>query len=575
MAVRNAEVAALFSRLADLLEIDGANPFRVRAYRNAARTLEGWPRSIEEMVRAGEPLSELPGIGADLAAKIEEVVRTGRLEALEEVRRRVPESLEPCLRLPGLGPKRVGALYRELGVRDLDGLRRAAEAGRIRALAGFGEKTERLILEALDALSAAAQRVPLAQAERVAEGLRDRLLGLPSPPTVEVAGSYRRRRDTVGDLDLLATCPPERAGEVMERFVTYGEVARVAARGTTRSTILLRSGLQVDLRVVEQESYGAALHYFTGSQAHNIAVRRLGQQRGLKINEYGVFRGDRRVGGRTEEEVYAAVGLPFIPPELREDRGEIEAAQAGRLPRLLTREDLLGDLHVHTRDTDGLASLEEMVEAAQARGYRYLAITNHSRRVAVARGYDAKRLLREGERIDRLNGRLRGFRVLKSIEVDILEDGSLDLPDEVLAQLDLTVCSVHYGSNLPRERQTERILRAMDSPYFHILAHPTGRLLGRRPPYEVDLERLLRAARERGCFVELNAHPERLDLDDRWCRRAKELGVKVAVSTDAHSVGDLDLIRFGVDQARRGWLEPDDVLNTRPWEAVRRLLRTP
>ncbi len=572
MPVHNADIAAVFDEIADLLEIQGDNPFRIRAYRNAARTLRDMGVEVTDLLEQGVDLSRLPGIGKDLAGKIAEVARTGTLGQLQELRRQVPPGLTELLRLPGLGPKRVQALREHLGVEDLEALRRAAREGRIRELPGFGARTEQAILEALAQRPAEGQeRLLLATAVQYAEPLAAWLRETPGVEQVVVAGSYRRARETVGDLDILAIAADREA--VMERFTGYDEVGRVLSRGTTRSTVLLRSGLQVDLRVVGHESFGAALHYFTGSKAHNIAVRRLGQERGLKINEYGVFRGSRRVAGQTEESVFAAVGLPWIPPELREDRGEIEAAQAGRLPELVRLEDLRGDLHCHTKATDGRNSLEEMAEAARRAGLRYLAITEHSRRLTVAKGLDPKRLRQHLEAIDRLNERLRGITLLKGIEVDILEDGSLDLPDSALAELDLVVGAVHSKFHLSRERQTERILRAMDHRHFSILAHPSGRLLGERPPYEVDMERIIEGARQRGCFLELNAHPERLDLNDVYCKMAKEAGVLIAISSDAHSVLDLNNLRFGVGQARRGWLEARDVLNTRPLAELRRLLR--
>jgi len=360
---------------------------------------------------------------------------------------------------------------------------------------------------------------------------------------------------------------------VMDHFVQYEDIERMISRGETRSTVLLRSELQVDLRVVPGESYGSALHYFTGSKAHNIAVRSLGLKKGLKINEYGVFEDSRRIAGRTEEEVYRKVDLRYIEPELREDWGEIEAAQEGRLPELVKLGDIRGDLHTHTRDTDGRNSLEEMVEATRDRGYQYVAITNHSKHVTVARGLDAKGMAGLIQKIDRLSDTVRGIVILKSGEVDILENGSLDLPDDILKELDLTVCAVHYKFNLSREKQTERIIRAMDNPYFNILAHPTGRLINEREAYDVDVERIIRAAQERGCVLEINAHPDRLDLSDVHCKMAGELGVKISIATDAHSIGDLDFMRFGVDQARRGWLGPGDVLNTRTCEEMKKLLR--
>jgi DNA polymerase (family 10) len=415
------------------------------------------------------------------------------------------------------------------------------------------------------------RRFKIATAEDFATAVCDHLRAFKGVGKVVVAGSFRRRKETVGDLDILVTAK-DGAGTIAH-FVGYDEVDQVVSQGTTRGTVILHSDIQVDVRVVPEESYGAALHYFTGSKAHNIAVRGLAQAKKLKVNEYGIFRGAKRVGGRTEEEVFAAAGLPYIEPELREDRGEIDAAKKGRLPNLLQLSNIRGDLHVHTKASDGKSTLAEMAEAAKACGYEYLAIADHSKHATVAHGLDAKRLKEELDAIDRLNDQLDGIRLLKSCEVDILADGKLDLPDRILKRLDLTVCAVHYRFDLDIDRQTERIMRAMDDRYFNILAHPTGRLLGERPGYIVDLERVMSAAKERGCFLEVNAHPSRLDLDDVHCRAAKEMGLKLAISTDAHSTMGLKAMRFGVDQARRGWLEADDVLNTRPWSTLEPLFR--
>lgn len=571
MTVHNAEVATAFEEMADLLEIEGANPFRVRAYRFAARTLRDLPVEVGEMVAKGEDLTSLPGIGDDLAGKIKEILATGTAAAIEAQRKRVPATLTGLLRIPGLGPKRVKRLAHELKIRSLSELQTAAQAGRVRTLAGFGEKTEQHILDALATRLAEAPRVQRAVAIPSAEALVAYLEQSSGVSRVIAAGSYRRGLETIGDLDILVTAPAGRA--VMDRFVAYQEVRDVLARGETKSSVRLQSGLQVDLRVVPQDSYGAALLYFTGSKAHNVVLRQLAQQRGLKLNEYGVFRGDKPVAGETEESVYASLGLPWIPPELREGRGEIDAAKAGRLPHLVDLQDLKGDLHAHTRATDGRNSLQEMAEAARLRGLRYFAITDHSRRLTMAKGLDSARLLQQTEAIDRLNATLSGITILKGIEVDILEDGNLDLPDEVLGRLDLVVGAVHSRFNLSNRRQTERIMKAMDHPHFSILAHPSGRLIGRREPYEVDMLRIIRKARERRCFLEINAHPERLDLTDIHCRMAKEEGVLLAVNTDAHSMLDLENARFGVGQARRGWLEKTDVLNTRPYAELRKLLK--
>jgi DNA polymerase (family 10) len=523
------------------------------------------------MLARDEDLSELPGIGKDLADKITEIVETGRLGALEKLEKDVPAELSALMRLPGLGPKRVAALHEQLGIDTLADLEKAARAGDVRALDGFGEKTEKKLLDALVERRQVDNRTPLGEAEQIAEPLLDHLRNARGVERATIAGSYRRRRDTVGDIDIVVAC--ENAPPVMDRFVAYGDVAEIVSKGDTRSTVRLRCGVQVDLRVVPPHSYGAALMYLTGSKAHNIAVRRLAVAKKLKINEYGVFRGSKRIAGRTEEELYAKVGLSYIEPELREDRGEIEAARNHRLPRLVTVEDLRGDLHAHTNATDGSDTLEAIVDAARARGYRYVAITDHTQRLTVAHGLDRKRLGKQVDAIERLNAKLERFTVLASAEVDILEDGSLDLPDDVLDKLDLTICAIHYKFDLTREKQTERVIRAMDNPHFNVFAHPTGRLLGEREPYAIDLERIMDAALERGCYLEVNAQPARLDLDDVHCKLAKERGLKVAISTDAHRAGDLEKMRFGVAQARRGWLEPADVLNTRSVSALRKLLK--
>ncbi len=573
MPAHNAEIVEVFSRYATLLEIEGANPFRVRAYRKAARTIQDLPQSVASLLAEGADLSELPGIGEDLAGKIREIVDTGRLHALEDLERESPSALVELTALPGLGPKRVKVLHDALKIDSLESLKNAIEAGRLRSLPGFGEKSEDKILRAIERRKDAEKRTKLIAAEEVAESLLSHLKQVEGVEQAIVAGSYRRRKETVGDLDILVTC--RKGARVMDRFVGYEDVDEVVSKGKTRSTVLLRSGLQVDLRVVPQVSYGAALHYFTGSKAHNVAVRKLALAKGLKLNEYGIFKGDRRIAGRSEGGVFEQVGLPYVEPELREDHGEIEAAKRGKLPKLISIEDIRGDLHSHTKASDGRNTIGEMAKAAQQRGYAYLAISDHTKHVTIAHGLDANRLSRQIEEIEALNEKFRGLRVLKAAEVDILEDGSLDLPDSILEQLDLTVCAIHYKFDLPIERQTERIIRAMDHPCFNILAHPSGRLIGEREAYEVDMERVMEAALERGCYLEVNAQPERLDLTEVHCRMAKELGLKVAISTDAHTTASLDYLRFGVGQARRGWLEPDDVLNTRSWNDLKKLLKRP
>jgi DNA polymerase (family 10) len=570
MPAHNADIAAIFDEIADLLELRRENPFRVRAYRRAAQVVRGQARELAEQIADGVDPRSLPGIGRDLGAKIREIVATGRCRALEQLRRQVPHGLEELLQLPGLGPARVRQLEAELGVKTPAGLHKALRDGRLRTLRGFGPKLEARLAGALQQ-PAAGRRMLRSTAAQYGRGLVARLGRLPGVNRVELAGSYRRGRETVGDLDLLALSSRPRL--VVEALARDEEVAEVLAAGPTRASVKLACGLQVDLRVVGADSFGAALHYFTGSKAHNIRLRRLAQARGLKVNEYGVFRGARRVAGSTEESVFASVGLPWIPPELREDGGEFEAAAQGSLPTLVDRADLRGDLHVHTDATDGSAGIVAMARAARAAGLEYIAVTDHSRHLGVYRGLDAGRLARQLDEIDALADRIRGMTVLKGIEVDILEDGSLALPDRLLGRLDLVVGAVHGHFGLDRRRQTDRLLRAIGHRHFSILAHPSGRLIGEREPVELDRERVLRACAERGCFIELNAQPQRLDLDDAGCRLAAAHGVLVSIASDAHGPGDFALLEGGVTQARRGWLGPAQVLNTRPPGELRTLLR--
>jgi DNA polymerase (family 10) len=574
MPIHNNDVAEIFNRTADLLDIKGENPFRIRAYRNAARAVGGLSASVADMVKEGKDLSELAGVGKDLAGKIKEIVDTGKLSLLETLEKELPPGLSVLMEIPGMGPKRIKILFDKLAVSSVDDLKKAARAKKISQLPGFGEKVEENILEEIarrDEAKAKGERIKLAVAEQIVEPLVDYLKKTEGVQEIAVAGSYRRRMETVGDLDILAIC--SKGSKAADKFVTYEDVEKVLSKGTTRSSVVFRAGVQVDLRIVPRASYGAALLYFTGSKAHNIAIRKIAVGMKLKINEYGVFKGEKRVAGTTEKEVYKRIGLPYIEPELREDRGEIEAARQHRLPRLVSLADIRGDLHCHSTSTDGRYSLEEMAGAAKKLGYEYMAASDHSKHVTVAHGMDAKRLARQIKEIDRLNGKLKGLLVLKSIELDILEDGRLDLPDDILKELDLVNCSIHYKFNLPREKQTERVIKAMDNPYFNIFCHPSGRLINERRPYEVDLEKIMRAAKEKGCYLELNAHPDRLDLTDVDCKLAKEIGLKLAISTDAHRLDDLHFMRYGIGQARRGWLEAGDVLNTRSWDGLKKLLK--
>ncbi|MGD8285340.1 MAG: DNA polymerase/3'-5' exonuclease PolX [Desulfobacterales bacterium] len=571
MPVYNADIANVFDEIADYLEIDGENPFRVRAYRNAARTVRGLGPELKDMVAQKEDLSQLPGIGKELTAKIHEILNTGTARALKKLQAKIPPEVRQILKLPNLGPKRVRVLYHDLKIQSLDELRQAAKDGRIRELPGFGKKTENQLLAAVEAHAERELRFKIADVRPFAESLLSALKKVEGVKQVVVAGSYRRSVETVGDLDILVIA--DKDSLVMDRFVAYQDVADVLSKGMTRSSVVLRTGLQVDLRRVEEKSFGAALQYFTGSQAHNIAVRRLGRQRGLKINEYGVFKFDERVAGDSEESVYNSVGLSYIPPELRENRGEIDASREKRLPRLVKLDDIKGDLHVHTNASDGRHSLKDMALAAKQRRLQYIAVAEHSQLLAFAGGLDESRLLKQMDEIDRLSEELEGVHILKSIEVDILEDGRLDLQNDVLEKLDLVVASVHSNFDLPEDRQTARILRAMDNPYFTILAHPSGRLIDQREAYKVDMEKVIRQAAERGCFIELNARPKRLDLVDIYCQVAKDLGVLISINSDAHRVDDFDHLRYGVGQARRGWLGKGDVLNTRSLAELRKLLK--
>jgi DNA polymerase (family 10) len=571
MPVQNAEIAAMFDQAAELLEIAGESQFRVRAYRRAARVIEGQRQSVRSLLTSGRDLSELPGIGKDLAGKIGDIVATGHFELLDTLKKELPGDLGGMAALPGLGPKRVKLLYDKLNVRSLDDLRRVLQNGRLAELKGFGPVSAKKLAAALEK-PREEKRFRLAVAEAEAEALTAWLGGSRhGRGRIAVAGSLRRRRETVGDLDMLVTAKDGAA--VGGRLAAYDSVVEVLAHGPTRTTVVLRSGMQVDVRAVPEESYGAALLYFTGSKAHNIALRGLAIARGWKLNEYGLFSGRRRIAGATEEDVYRKLGLAFIPPEMREDRGEVALAQAGALPRLVTVDDMRGDLHVHSDWTDGSAPIEAMAEAARAAGYAYMALTDHSRRVAMAHGLDPARVSRQIREIDRLNERISSITILKGIEVDILKNGDLDLPDATLAKLDVVVASVHSFFDLPRDAQTERVISAMQNRHVSIIGHPSGRLIGSRPAYEIDMERVIAAARALGCCLEINAQPDRLDLNDIHAHAAKESGVRLAISTDSHSVDGFRNMRFGVDQARRAWLTADDVINTRPLGELRKLLR--
>lgn len=582
----NADIAAAFEHVADLLEYRGDNVFRVRAYRTAARTIGGLVEPLAAVrADATRRLTDLDGIGADLAGKIETLIDTGRLPLLEDLEREVPAVVFDLMRVPGLGPKKVKALVDGLAIDSLAALEEACRQGRVRDIKGFGAKTEAAILENV-AFAADPERARLlwSEADEIATQLLEWLRACPAAGKVEAAGSLRRGRETVGDLDLLVAS--DEPGIVMDRLVAWPETAAVLLRGDTKTSIRGPRGVQIDLRVVAAESFGAALQYFTGSKEHNVRLRGRARDHGLTLNEYGLSRigadADAppvvRLASRTEEEVYAAVGLPWIPPELREGRDEILLAERGELPQLVTLADIRGDLHMHTTATDGEDTLAEMVRAAVARKLAYVAITDHGQRVTMAHGLDRDRLLAQWSEIDRLNRSLAAegpppIVVLKGIEVDILEKGGLDLPDEVLAQADWVVASLHYGQNQPRERITARIIDAIENPHVAVIGHPTGRLINRRQAYDVDLQAVIAAAARTGTFLEINANPWRLDLDDRHAAAAREAGVKLVISTDAHSTRGLDVMRCGILQARRAGLEAKDVANTRTLAGLKKLMK--
>ncbi|MGD8700164.1 MAG: DNA polymerase/3'-5' exonuclease PolX [Gemmatimonadales bacterium] len=568
--MENIDYAHVFEEIADLLEIQGANPFRVRAYRNGARTIETLSQPLESLLEdESARLEDLPGIGKDLAAKIRELYQTGELEFLAELRAEVPSSLIEIMHIPGLGPKRARQLWDGLDITSVDELEEAAKEGQLEQLPGFGKTLATRILKGISELKARGGRFKLSDADIYVQPLLSYLEKADGLVDLEVAGSYRRRCETVGDIDILATTA--KGSPIMDHFVAYKDVKEVLAAGPTKSSIRLTGGLQVDLRLVSRESYGAAMVYFTGSKAHNIVIRGISRERGLKINEYGVFEGDRLVCGETEKEVYGAIGLPWIPPELREAHGEVEAARDGELPKMLQLSDIVGDLQMHSQYSDGKNTVQEMVEACQARGYQYMAITDHSPALAMA-GVQPSDFLKQYEEIDALQEDYPDLRILKSAEVDILEDGSLALEDDILAAMDVVVISVHSKFNMSREAMTRRITKAMRHPKANILAHPTGRLINRREPYPVDVEELVTVATGEGVLLELNAQPDRLDLRDYHLQMAREAGVKIVISTDAHRTAELDYMRYGVDQARRGWLGKRDVANTYTTEAFLKLL---
>ena len=559
MRMKNKELADLFGRMADILEFKDENPFKISAYRKAARIIGDLTQDIEEIAESGK-LKDVPGIGEGMAQKIVEYLKTGKVSKFEEVRKGVPDELIAIMDIPGMGPKTLSMIHKEKGISSLSQLEKAVENGSLVGLPGIGEKKVENIKRGIQLLKQSKGRMNLGIAFPVAKRIVEALREKAGSRKIEWAGSLRRMRENIGDIDILATGPNKE--KIIHTFTHLPEVREVLASGETKASVVVEGSIQIDLRVVEEDSYGAALQYFTGSKGHNIHLRGIAKTKGIKINEYGVFKGEKKIGGKEEEDVYRALGMDWIEPELREDRGEIEAAQEDRLPKLVKEPEIKGDLHVHSNWSDGTSPIEEIGRAAQKRGYQYVAICDHSKSLKITHGLDESRLMKQMEEIDRINEKTRGFQMLKGTEVDILNDGRLDLSEKVLEKLDLVVAAVHSGFKQEKQKMTKRIVRALENPFVNVLAHPSGRLLGARDPYEVEIDEVMEAAKQYGKALEINAYFERLDLDDIHCRKAKEMGIPLAIGTDSHHLDQMWMISLGVAVARRGWLESKDVLNT-------------
>ena len=560
--------------MADLLELSGENAFRIRAYRNGAKAIRDLSESVAELINAGTDLTTIDGIGATLAEKSAVLVKTGNLPQLEKLRKEVPPTLRDIMQVPGVGAKKAMKMFQELQIFDLASLRAACEAGLVASLKGFGAKTQQSILKNMQIAEKASQRLMIDQADHLVERLQNHMKKCAAVHRLDFAGSYRRGKETVGDLDMLVISDDKES--VMDHFASFSSIQEIIARGDTKMSIRVTDSFQVDLRVVAEKSWGAALQYFTGSKEHNVHLRGLAKSKGMKINEYGVFDVNdetKVLAGEDEEAIYRLVGMPWVPPEMREDRGEFEAAVQSRFDSLIQLSDIRGDLHMHTVATDGENTIEEMAAAAKARGLEYIAITDHSKRVSMARGLDEARLLKQWEEIDTINKQSGGkFLILKGLECDILEDGRMDIADECLNKADWVTASIHYGQRQPREQITQRILGALENPHVHSISHPTGRLISRREPYDVDLSAVIETAKIQGKYLELNANPSRLDLNDINTAAAIAAGVVIVINTDAHSISNLDLMKFGITQARRAGVVPGNVLNTLPLDKLKKRL---
>lgn len=569
--MKNQEIVRVFNEIADILEIKGENPFRIRAYRRAAQNIDGLADDVAE--KSEEELRKIPGIGADLADKIKEYVKTDSLKFYEELKREVPSGLINLLSVPGLGPGTAKMLFDKLRIEDISDLERCAREGRLKGLPGIQAKTEENILKGIEMVKRRTGRFPIGRVLPIANEIMKRLSKESPVKELSVAGSLRRWKETIKDIDILATSDEPK--KVMNVFTRLPHSKDVLMKGPTKSSIITNEGIQVDLRVVSEDSFGAALAYFTGSKAHNIRLREMAVRKELKINEYGVFnvKTERKLGGKNEIDVYRLLGLPFIPPEMREDTGEVEAAVAGRLPELLEIKDIKGDLHVHSNNSDGSHEIEELVDTARKKGYEYIAVTDHSKSLGVARGMSIEQVLAQNKKIKTINRKLRGFKLLSGIELDIRSDGTLDYPDEILKQLDIVVASIHSGFRQSREQITKRLISAMKNPLVTIIAHPTGRLIGEREAYDVDMEEILNTAKETVTVLEINAYPLRLDLKDIYIKRAKEMGLSFSISTDTHVNYQFDFMNYGVGTARRGWLEKEEVLNTCSYNVLMKRLK--
>lgn len=560
----NQDLARIFREMGEYLDMQGVQ-FKPRAYEKAAETIAALGEEVDDVYKKGglKALLEIPGVGRGLAEKMEEFIKTRRIKEYEALKKKTPVKLDELTAVEGLGPKSIKKLYQRLGVRDLKGLEKAAQSGKIGKLEGFGKKSEENILKGIGFLKTSGGRRLLGYAEPEVRKMEEALRRVPGVEKLIVAGSFRRRKETIGDVDVLAVAKKPKS--VMDFFVGMPQVARVYAHGATKSAVKISSGLDVDLRVVPAESYGAALNYFTGSKDHNVALRQMAMKRGWKLNEYGLFKGKKQIAGRTEEEIYEKLGLDYIPPEMRENTGELELARKHVLPKLIGYDDLQGDLQTQTDWTDGSASIDEMAKAALKRGLKYIAITDHTQRLAMTHGLDEKRILKQMAEIDRLNKKLSGkIKILKGTECDILKDGSLDLPDRILARLDVVGVSVHSFFGLPSKQQTERVMKAMRNPQADILFHPTGRLLEKRAAYDVDMPALIKTAKATGMVMEIDALPERLDLRDEYIRQCVEAGVKMSIDSDAHAPSHFDFLEYGIAQARRGFAGRADIINAWP-----------